>query len=751
MGASDTVQFDLIDEERRRLGVATISVLPSLRKVGDSHVLMDLRGTPVDDGLEPIRLLEGCEYVYEIDGGGGDVTIDIPDLFVADSPNGRRGRLRTKQSTGRVAVRVAIEGIWSQAFAFEVRSSKLDYLDDYRWMLQAIADVGCGLVLERFAPSQQWLAIAPETDAQTLYQRFVFLRGILEGERLTAGLQRILADPYVQWAPLTEWVSPGLGIRGGGHVVRALLRPGPRRDWPTEHHPAIGSLPHKLCATRTEEAVDNVPNRFVRFALEEWRALVENMLGILEAERERSPGKVAAPVERGLREGISLAQSLDELLRSWLFEDVGRLTEFPAANQVLQRKEGYREVLHGYLLVQLGASLTWRGGEDVFGGGQRNVATLYEYWVFLELAKVVSSLCDDTLDLQTLVGESSEGLSLVLRREQAHVVRGHFHRRGRSFKVELCFNQQFSPGANGTWTKSLRPDCSLHIIPTDPAREDDDISLHFDAKYRVTRIQDLVGEDGDDPVLIAKTEDLYKMHTYRDAILRAAGAYVIFPGTEPLLRAQFQEILPGLGAFPLRPSREGSPDGASAIREFLDNTFDHVATHTTKHERARYWRRTAATGLSTASSLEAATFLRKPPADTLVLLGFVKNAEHHTWIERNALYNLRADPQRRGAVGLLSSELAADIVALYGDLGAGRTLFRVVDEPCIHLADELSALDYPRPGGRLYFCLRLEAVEPPRWWSPQSISVLAESLRRGQARGTPVAITWQELVGASGV
>src|SRR5262249_29606257 len=155
------------------------------------------------------------------------------------------------------------------------------------------------------------------------------------------------------------------------------------------------------------------------------------------------------------------------------------------------------------------------------------------YWVFLELAEIISNLCDRPLDLQTLVAETAGGMNLVLRRERASSVRGQFTRRGRTFAVELCFNQQFAPRPNGTWTKSLRPDCSLHVVPLDRSRRDDDVWLHFDAKYRVDRVEDLLGDNDYEPALVAKTEDLYKMHTYRDAIIRAVGAFVVFPGTTP--------------------------------------------------------------------------------------------------------------------------------------------------------------------------------------------------------------------------
>ena len=49
------------------------------------------------------------------------------------------------------------------------------------------------------------------------------------------------------------------------------------------------------------------------------------------------------------------------------------------------------------------------------------------------------------------------------------------------------------------------------------------------------------------------------MHAYRDAIRRSAGAYVIYPGDEertPFM--EHHEVLPGLGAFPLRPGATGA-------------------------------------------------------------------------------------------------------------------------------------------------------------------------------------------------
>ena len=36
-------------------------------------------------------------------------------------------------------------------------------------------------------------------------------------------------------------------------------------------------------------------------------------------------------------------------------------------------------------MYDLAAKLIWTGGEDVYGVGKRDIATLYEYWLFFIL------------------------------------------------------------------------------------------------------------------------------------------------------------------------------------------------------------------------------------------------------------------------------------------------------------------------------------------------------------------------------
>src|SRR5262249_15129395 len=154
---------------------------------------------------------------------------------------------------------------------------------------------------------------------------------------------------------------------------------------------------------RHVETIDNTPNRFVKHALEQWSALLGRIEAILEREEE------SATRNRGLREVQEVAGTLNTVLGHPMFREIGPMARLPAENTVLQSKEGYRDVWRAYWETEAAGCLAWEGGDEVFGAGKRDVAQLYEYWVFLGLARLVSSLCGSRAMLDALVTKSDSG------------------------------------------------------------------------------------------------------------------------------------------------------------------------------------------------------------------------------------------------------------------------------------------------------------------------------------------------------
>lgn len=183
------------------------------------------------------------------------------------------------------------------------------------------------------------------------------------------------------------------------------------------------------------------------------------------------------------------------------------------------------------------------------------------------------------------------------------------------------------------------------------------------------------------------------------------------------------------------------------MKGFLEEVLDHVALQITQHERGRYWLREAYAGsVAPAGTVPAAGFLRTPPADTLVLLGFVRDQTHWNWIKTNGLYNLRAHG-RRGGIGLGSKELACDLVVLSSRELDRTALARVAGSPEIHTIEEMRDLGYPEPHGA-YFCLPVEFVSDEVWERLLTSERVEQARRdRGGVRGIPVVMSWLELAG----
>jgi predicted component of viral defense system (DUF524 family) len=759
------VKVAIVDKDGRSSGFVEVKLLPSTDVSAYPPPLIDLRGSVEHDlSLEPVQLLEGEEYLFEISldtTHTGIITTNKREVFNPDTEKGERGRLRTGLYTGFLSVTISTGGAEIGSLAFEVRSRKMDYLSHYRWMLNDIAEKFSEVVMERFAPTEQRFKIDDTQEAKTLYQRFAFLKSLIDGESFTAAIQEILTRPHRAWIDLEEFRRPGQGIAVTSLVSRQLGKSGPRTILkegviPLEFH----SLPSNLQVIRREETIDTPENRFIKFALEVWRAVIGDIGRILEGKKQ------SVKKERGLIEIKALEDRIDALLAEELFREVGQLVQFPAGSQVLQKREGYRDLFRTYIQFEAAAVLAWGGGEDVYSAGQRDVATLYEYWVFLQLAKIISGLCQEAFDWGKLLDVYEGGLEIRLRREGQKVLSGVVDRLGRRLQLELWFKRTFGSSKESplSWTRPMIPDCSLLIAPhEDCPAHFEEVWVHFDAKYRVENLDNLFGKKDsveldeatplDNEVSLrtqAKRDDLLKMHAYRDAIHRSAGAYIIYPGNQDQKYPQYHEILPGLGAFALRPTESGEAEGVFSITVFINDVLNHVASQITQHERWRYWTEEVyCRGKHVESFSPAASFLSRPPADTIVLLGFVKNQEHLEWIHKNKRYNLRAD-EREGRVGLLSQELAAEILLLHGPAMEKIELWSITGEPELVTRDRMIEMGYPDPRGQVYFCLRLQEIA----YLAKSISVKKEKAEAVRARvapnapyGAPIATTWLELVG----
>ena len=681
-------------------------------------------------GEEGIQLLEGRSYDFELLNARGKLRVQANRVVKPSSIRPTIGRIDTGVETGLLHLVLEDDqtNVPVARGAVEVLSAKINYRQDYRGMLSFIADECCELLFDIRASARMRLAPKFKPGSHNLQRQLEFLAAELTSRSFVAALQRVTAMPHQKLQ--AQWEEQGISRlrRGGRDLARqigsATARiPVPAHSAAAQTMRALGiatpSLPRVVLVRRQVESLDTPENRFVKYVLTHFRDFLKRIESILK-------GSVAQDRQRLIRTVHHLQERLNAALSADLFKGVSAPNILPLGSPVLQRKGGYREILLAWLKFDLASELVWKGGEDVYGAGKRDMAALYEYWLFFQLLR----LFRDKFELasppaRTLFEHTDSGLNLRLKVNEPLGIEGRCLRDARRLNVRFHYNltheRSDSRNEPGSWTRRMRPDFTLSFWPDGYDLEEAEsqelaVHIHFDAKYRVENITELFG-DGDEDLSNEKAEqkrgnykrvDLLKMHSYRDAIRRSEGAYILYPGgTNGPTRFQgFHEILPGLGAFALKPGASGEAVGLQHLSCFIDEVIGHVCNRATAREQNSYHRfhvyraDEAGGGANIESPLPERDAVENeravPPAEHSVLVGWCDSELQLDWIRRTGLYNFRAG-LRRGSIRLEPAIADARHLLLHGKGNkAWPGLWRIKKRgPRIFTADELLRNDYP--------------------------------------------------------
>lgn len=670
------------------------------------HPLISFDPEAENRGMQRLQLQELKEYYWEL------MATDI-DAFEVDSsliqstrkqdwkPKHRVGschgtfKFVNYLGTAWISVKFRHSETALHTIRFDVVTVKLDHENEYRAMVEAIAAECQQLLLDWNAPTTVHLAVNPESRARTLLEQFLFLRHVLGPDRLDLFLELLHRRPHVMLARERRWQS---AASGSSHLfLRDPLRFG--RGW----QPALEGIPGmvagynamEILEERKFDSLDTPPNRFVKFALHSFRSLCDE---VMNAEfKDKATGRTRAiRQEQGTAylESVQMCDLLDQFLDSSFFDDVGEIRRIPFESQALQKREGYRDILLAWLMLDAAAQIDWPGRSDAYDGTNRDVATLYEFWLYFVLARACKERLgmdplqdplkkmDDALPFCCLADDGRMVISL--KRGETSFCRFRWSRDGHQLRVHLFYNRKFgrSPDVRrrGTYSKGFRPDYTLVIIPEDikegdwlkaeqQAEDEGRIAyLHFDAKYRIEQLAAVFGESGEESDEdrmdqkssgTFKNADLYKMHTYNEAIRRTVGSYVLYPGSDPVNEAgknrfeRYHEVVPGIGAFALKPTRNGSePAGLGVLMEFVGDLLTHQLSSFTQSYRVSYWTESTVRESSEEYGAKLVEFslAGKPPKDAQILLGFVRGDSDASLCKGTKTFFCHAVEWKKGTV-----------------------------------------------------------------------------------------------------
>ncbi|MBK1791438.1 DUF2357 domain-containing protein [Persicirhabdus sediminis] len=599
------------------LGIQAADFDRSASEEGFIELQRGCRGWLADNGAievigenieHALRLKETLGYCWAIDGNNEIINVNSSlessrrQRWSVERYNKivERGAFCIVNHLGYTKFQLMNEGgLASLSLQLEFISPKIDFHTEYRQMTEDIAAFCEQLLLSATAPTSLKFSSTPSEQRKVLLESFIFLRHFLSPERLQWLSELIQRNPHSALVSEREW-KPMSMVKSSHHLSNpnAMLR-----DWRNINGT---SMPTQGLNIRREESHNTPPNQFVKFALLHFRKITTDVLNL------KSIGSTIR------KQAEELQVSIDSTLAHPFYKNLPQLKHLPLNNQTLQKREGYREFLRGWILVESACSLDWQGQQDCFQGETRDVATLYEYWLFLEIHKILASIdgithitsnpIDDSdrfikhdagaISIQLKQGKNSQSSFLYQPDAELDGVRIDLH-------YEKTFSHSESATSGQSYSRQFRPDYTLSLFPdrykteAAAAHEGKVAHLHFDAKYRIQNLQALFGEDHestDDAITQEKLKnkvssykrvDLLKMHTYNDALRKTIGSYVLYPGTGSEHRSEFKkfhEIAPSVGAHIMKP---GNPECANSLKSFLIDVLNSQRSQFTQHSYIR--------------------------------------------------------------------------------------------------------------------------------------------------------------------
>jgi predicted component of viral defense system (DUF524 family) len=614
----------------------------------------------IENGEAMYQLKEGCFYDYEL---------SIPDYSLSDPYDNIIQSHKRIQYIGRIAPNIYVgtleiplckkgETNPIDVVRLEVQSVKSDYRDDYRDMLELITEKCTDLLLQANSPVYQHFEIDYTKNPQTLYQKFAFIKSVIGTDEFAEAIHRIVTAPVTRWTETTEEKDIRNARRFSNTNIKEILKGSKRTKLPDTHYlknDGIDTLPERITTIRKTDSVDTPENRFIKHAL-------ENFLKFCTDINIKAKDYGHKKMEN---ESELLIRELESQLHHAVFKDISRPTTLKLNSPVLQRKEGYREVLRVWLMFDLAAKLIWKGGDDIYSGGKKDIATLYEYWLFFKLLDLFQHTFEiEPKNISELIKETPDGLNLQIKQGKFTALNGIYDSGSRKLNIRFNYNRSFSGKKNypdsGSWTTTLRPDYTLSFWPhgiseTQAEKQELIVHVHFDAKYKIANLTDFMEQNIEIDLNEEKTEnrkgiyknaDLLKMHAYKDAIRRTGGAYVLYPGDKSINQKGFHEIIPGLGAFTVKPSKTDS--GIGELKAFILEIIEHFINRASQREKIAY-----RTFDIYKNPPESDNVVKEPlpepyntnrdliPDDTFVLVGYYNSQEQYDWIQRTGLYNFR--------------------------------------------------------------------------------------------------------------
>lgn len=422
----------------------------------------------------------------------------------------------------------------------EIRSKKIDYEKHYAQMIGNLSQYASGMIFNLKSPLYQSTDIDDENIFQSPYDLFMIIEHIFLPNNLPAVFEYLSKNLYSSLETYTEETPTSFASDiTPDDLIDAF------NDCENLYEHGKTWLPLNINETNYKDNIDVNENRFYKYFLETLDTTIEDLCKVIETGYANDKLK-------------KYKKEVEYYLSHRYFSDISRIEYIPFNSQVLQKKEGYRDILSFYLMLEFGIKLKWNDLTSEFKGNEKKVYKLYEYWCYFKLIDIIKRATSLEIDFEDIfeISRDTHTISLKENLEKSS--------ENEEIKISLLYNKTFGGCENSkfneyhTYSVDLRPDYTVVIH-----NNTKNYFIHFDAKYRFNDKKERFEDD-----------DIAKMHEYKDAIKNTIGAYVLYPGNENKLFYKDEYKLESVGAFGLIPDEERLDHIIPVIQESIKQVYN---------------------------------------------------------------------------------------------------------------------------------------------------------------------------------
>ena len=587
------VIIQLTDENSNEFGILTVSSLDYVgnfkSNINISHSLT-LDNVPIvdePDNLTPIQycpniganfaklmFLEETEYQILFESKDAKASFDVlyslikindnhfkPFRFsLGDNQNYKiAGTLNFRSYVGKSFLDVRKDNINSIKIPIEVRSKKIDYFYQYSAMIADLSQHALSLIFEVNSPLYQEFEL-DFRKKETYYEDFMFLEYLFREDNLPSIFEYLSKNLHSQLRNHIETVPISFASNVNQNTLKNIVSKPNTLSKSNVGLPIVnklnGYIPSELEQVKHEDVIDIPENRFFKYFLELIQNLVEKLI---DSSKE---GYINDKL-------LSFRDEIAYYLSNKFFNHISSMDYVPFNSQILQKKEGYRGIFQYFLMLEFSFRLSWDEINSQFKGFEKKLSELYEYWCYFKILKVLNDLSVNKINFEDVFVINRDNWSISIKKGVKSAKKFKLFIQDHEIDVKLFYNLRFSDKSQyKSYSLAFKPDYTLLISIGEHKHY-----IHFDAKYRseleiidfYNKIEvsnkDLDKEIDERDSLEEKDRnfkdgDIYKMHTYKDSILKTEGSYVLYPGNKTKRFYESDLIIPSVGAFSLTPGND---------------------------------------------------------------------------------------------------------------------------------------------------------------------------------------------------